>query len=275
MHELDRNHYDSVRPLVQALAAYNVSVPALLDGINPGRVFVDNPATPRAVFMETVEGHHLAGDPASDVFITQINTYLRGNFYNDADTVTGGAIALCIDPPGWEQQLDALFHPRSPFALPRRHYLCTDLKYTDWREQLPDGFAVRRLDDDLLDNPAVTIPDHILSWINNNWRSRENYSRHGFGFCCLHEDTVASWSIADCVSGSRCEIGIQTQAAYRRRGLAAITVAATVDHAFANGFTGVGWHCDEDNIGSWKTSEKVGFHIQGEYMHYLVMRDAS
>ena len=85
----------------------------------------------------------------------------------------------------------------------------------------------------------------------------------------MHEQQVVSWSIADCVSGERCEIGIHTLPEYRRQGLATITAAAAVDFAFSHGFKVVGWHCDDDNVGSWKTAEKVGFFKERDYVFYL------
>jgi RimJ/RimL family protein N-acetyltransferase len=146
------------------------------------------------------------------------------------------------------------------------------LQYTDWRERIPDGFAVRRVDDALLDAADNDIPDHIFSWIEWNWESRENYRNRGFGLCTLHENTVVSWSLADCVTNDgQCEIGIQTRPAYRRQGLAAITAAAAVDYALNNGFTKVGWHCNEDNVGSYKTAERVGFFHERDYTHFYCM----
>jgi hypothetical protein len=84
---------------------------------------------------------------------------------------------------------------------------------------------------------------------------------------------MVSWCITDCVSGNQCEVGIHTAEKFRKRGLATITVAATVDYCLSNGFTSVGWHCGDDNIGSWKTAEKVGFEKTKDYVHYYCMFD--
>ena len=40
---------------------------------------------------------------------------------------------------------------------------------------------------------------------------------------------------------------------------AAVTAAAAVEHALSDGFRLVGWHCDDDNIGSWRTAKRAGF----------------
>jgi RimJ/RimL family protein N-acetyltransferase len=264
MIELDRSDYAKVSARFDALAAYNVSIPALLDGINPGSILVDEADHPQLVFMRTVEGNFLVGDPQDSASVAAFNAYLCG-FYNDEVTVEGRMLYLDFYPDGWQEHTAALFQPRSPINNPRRHYVCTALAYTDWRERVPDGFSVRRIDDALLDDPAMDVPDHIREWIQHNWGSHDNYGQHGFGACTLHGNAVVSWSVADCRSGTRAEIGIHTRSGYRRQGLAAITAAAAVDYAFASGLTEVGWHCDADNEGSRKTAERVGFVHERDY----------
>ena len=64
------------------------------------------------------------------------------------------------------------------------------------------------------------------------------------------------------------DVGIITHPAHRRRGLAAVAVATTVEHCLSHGFSTVGWHCNADNVGSWKTAEKVGFERNREYAYY-------
>ncbi|MBZ0299778.1 MAG: GNAT family N-acetyltransferase [Anaerolineae bacterium] len=268
-HELDVRRYEEVRPLFDELAAYYVSIPALFDGVNPGRIFVDDPTHPQAALIQSVEGYHLAGGPTNAAFIADLNLWLQETYFNDDVTVEGGAFYACVHPDTWAQHMADIFAPRTVFIHPRRHYVCTELAYRDWREHVPSGFSVQRIDDPLLDAPELDIPGHIRSWIRYNWGSRENYRAHGFGFCTLYGDQVVSWSVADCASGSRCEIGIQTRPEYRRRGLAATTAAACVDFALTNGFTEVGWHCDEDNNGSWKTAEKVGFRKERDYAMFF------
>ncbi len=268
IHELDEPRYPAVRALFAALAVYNVSIPALLDGINPGTIYVDDPVNPRTALMHSVEGSFLVGDAANGSFIEAVNTDLRENHYNDAVTVAGDFMFVGVHPETWIAEIPHLFHPRMVFSQARRHYVCTALAYDQWREHVPAGFAVRRINDDLLDTAGLDVPDHIHDWISHNWGTRENYRAHGFGFCVVNENQVVSWSVADCASGTRCEIGIQTRPDYRRRGLAAITTAACVEYALSNAFTEVGWHCNDDNAGSWKTAEKVGFVKERDYTLY-------
>ncbi len=97
------------------------------------------------------------------------------------------------------------------------------------------------------------------------------FFERGFGFCTLHGNKVVSWSLTDCVSGSACEIGIRTHPEYRRRGLATITAAATVDYALSHGYSQVGWHTNIENYESIGVAEKVGLKKTREYIwHYFM-----
>lgn len=89
--------------------------------------------------------------------------------------------------------------------------------------------------------------------------------RDGFGAAAVADGAVVSWSLADCVLGDRAEIGIHTAPAHRRRGLAAAVAARAVTVARARRIREVGWHCNEDNFGSRRTAESVGFRLEREY----------
>ena len=252
-----------VRALFRELSAYNASLPALLDGINPGCVLVDDPDSPRSAIASTVEGFFLTGDPRDRAFAQDANTWLAENHFDDEPTVSGDGIFLRFHPKGWKDRVASLFRPREPMTLVGRHYLLSELRFRDWRDRLPEGFTVRRVDADLLDDPAVTVPDGMLEWVTGNWGSRERYLEHGFGHCAMRGHVVTHWSMADCATrDGRCEIGIDSLPEYRRRGLAAITTAANVEHALSSGFVSIGWQCVDDNVGSVRTAERVGFVLK-------------
>jgi RimJ/RimL family protein N-acetyltransferase len=46
-----------------------------------------------------------------------------------------------------------------------------------------------------------------------------------------------------------------------------------VDHAFSLGLSLVGWQCPEDNLGSIRTAERVGFEKERDYTMYYVLLD--
>ncbi len=272
IYKLTQSNFENVRPLVHALD-YHLTIQAVIDGVCPGRIYVDDAQIPKSAFIYTVEGGFLAGDAENTAFNAALGDEIRRIAATD-DTVRPDEDALNLDvtSQGWQAVVPTLFPDRAPLICQRRQYLCTALQ-VGWKALLPDGYAVQRITPAWLDQSGLDIPDHIHEWVQANWGGRAQFGQHGFGFTLVHDGQVASWCIADCVSGDRCEIGIHTLPDHRRRGLATVAVAATVEFCFAQGFTSVGWHCMNDNIGSWKTAEKVGFMKERDYVFHLVLFD--
>lgn len=268
LHELQKRDYPKVRSLFKSLE-WNLITKAVIEGTSPGRVFTDRAEDPRTAFMGTVEGYYLAGQTNNAEFNTSLHTLIFERIFT-GDTIRKEEtdIAIGFHPDSWKDKMPRIFQGRMPLPTTRRHYVCTELKADDWRDHVPQGFQIQRLDAKLLRTPRLEIPDHVTGWMTTNWGSIPNFLKHGFGFCTLHDQQVVSWSIADCVSGTACEIGIHTHENYRRQGLATLTAAAAVDYALSTAFKSVGWHCDEYNLGSIGVAEKVGFKLERKYTQY-------
>jgi RimJ/RimL family protein N-acetyltransferase len=254
---------------------YSLSIRAVLAGSSPGRIFVDHPSQPRLAFAMTIEGYLLAGDNQDPASLAALRRFLQekvfsGKVYLDDNT----NMSLAVYPESWESLLPQLLPLHEVEKLERYHYLCTGLKF-DWRANLPPGYTVSRFDQALLEDSTVALRDSIVDFdlLEIQWRSLEHFLAKGVGFCVLYDGQVASWCKADCAAAGQMDIGIETHPAHRRRGLAAVTAAATVEHCLANGFQAIGWHCNAINTASWKTAEKVGFLRQREYAYYYYMFD--
>jgi RimJ/RimL family protein N-acetyltransferase len=266
--ELEKRDYQKVRHLFKELG-WNLITTAVTEGSSPGRVYVDRVEDPRTAFMCTVEGYYLAGYENNDEFNTSLNKLIVERIFA-GETVRKNEtdVAIGFHPDSWKEKMPIIFQGRIPLTTARRHYVCTELKADRCIDHVPKGFQVQRLDEKLLRTPQLEIPEHVTSWMKTNWGSISDYIKNGFGFCTLHDKKIVSWSIADCVSGNACEIGIHTREDYRRRGLATLTAAAAVDYSLSSGFRQVGWHCEEYNLGSIGVAEKVGFKLERKYIQY-------
>jgi len=264
-----------LRPLFAGLE-YNVAIDSTLDDITPGTVWIDDPKHPRTALIHTVECWAFAGEPQDTVQVEAWGRFIREELF---PTPQGDEIDLHVTPvwEAWAETLSVQMD-RPTIFWPRRHYECRTLAIPDWASRLPQGMSMHHIDSDLLDRVdrgVLKAPTHTIGWTENNWGTRENYLRCGFGLCTVHEPTneVVSWSVADCISGDRCEIGIHTHPDFRQRGLATLTTAAAVDHALTYGFRMVGWHCNEHNLGSIRTAEKVGFTLERKYRALVYLSD--
>jgi len=274
MHELKPDEFERVRPLFQGFD-YSLSIHAAIEGNNPGRIFVDDVDQPRTALALTVEGYLLAGDHEDPSANTALRRLLREKIFTGQVYVNGDwSMSLAVYPEAWAAKLPELIPTHEVEKNERYHYLCRAVKL-DWCNHVPKGYTIHPVDQALLHSPDVIFPDPLREWVDLSatWWTEEKFLSQGVSFGVVQENTVVAWCVSDCRAGDQIDIGVITHPAHRRRGLASIVVAATVEHCLSQGFSAVGWHCAADNVASWKTAEKVGFERHREYAYYYYMYD--
>jgi len=274
LQELRPARFERVRSLFCGFD-YSLSIQAAIEGNNPGRIFVDDAARPRTALALTIEGYLLAGDDGNPETNAALSRLIQDRIFTGDVFVNGEtSMSLAVHPEAWAERLPELIPTHEVERLERYHYLCREVHF-DWCQHVPDGYAVRRMDTTLLDDATVVFREAVRDWVDIEqvWWTMENLLAKGASFVVVHEGQVVAWCTPDCVAGDRIDVGVITHPAHRRRGLAAVVVAATVDHCLDHGFSAVGWHCNADNVGSWRTGEKVGFERAGAYTYYYYMCD--
>lgn len=269
--ELSSDQFERVRPLFQSFD-YSLSIHAAIEGNNLGRIFVDDVDQPRTAFALTVEGYLLAGEHHNATTNAALRRLLREKIFTGEVFVVGDwSMSLAVYPEAWEALLPELIPTHEVEKIKRYHYLCRTVKL-DWHKNIPEGYTVRRVDQTVLDAAATDV---VREWmdIEEVWWTVDKYLQHGISYAVLYEGEMVAWCTPDCVAGEQIDVGIMTHPAHRRRGLASIAAAATVEQCLNQGFSAVGWHCNAENVGSWKTAEKVGFERNLEYFYYYYMYD--
>jgi RimJ/RimL family protein N-acetyltransferase len=251
MHRLEPSKYHLALPLFSALQEYQVAVAAVLAGTSPGQVWLDDHPNPHAAFLIGPEGCYLSGNP-----------HAEGVYSGLRQVIPLGAYLYC-DPLEWQAHFEQIWENRFARRHDRLHYLFDRPRMPDFSDRIPPGFELVPIEPGLLERELVNRYA-LISWIEE-WHSQQDFFEHGFGFCLLQGDTIASWSLADWAVGDRCEIGITTAPPYRRQGLAALAASAAAQHAMERGFREIGWHCLRSNAGSIAVAHKVGFVLEREY----------
>jgi RimJ/RimL family protein N-acetyltransferase len=241
----------------------------VLEGVYPGRVFVDDRDRPQTAFLVVWDNWcFLSGDPNNDAFNQALNQAI---FEKQVVEPEVRGLLITCHPPGWNGQLGVVSHPHEPVPVRRKHYICRELAY-DWRANLPAGFELARLDEKLLERPGLAVPDPVRETIER-WSTIDHERFQDFGFVAICEEAaeVAAWATVDFVASGMGDVGMVTQLAYRRRGLAAVTTGAAVEHGLTHGLSWINWTTAQDNVGSIRTAEKLGFEWVDDYvMYYLV-----
>jgi len=156
--ELKESDYKQVIPLFQPIIEFQPLCAAVLAGIQPGRVFVDDPTQPQSAFMNVWKTWcFLAGNPAYHEFNLELNKALF-----EWQVIEQGVVSLLFTchPQDWGGKLQEVFSPLIPVPFPRRHYVCRHLKY-DWLANLLQGYTIQPMEADLLIQSGLIFPNQV------------------------------------------------------------------------------------------------------------------
>ncbi len=265
--ELKPAQYENARSLFDGLW-YHLNLFAVIEGKCPGQIFADDAASPTvALICEQVEGNwYLAGDSSNPEVVEGLRSLIAETLL-PAGRARDGMVELLVNwhPETWEAQFGALLAGASPMRHLRKHFVIDQTPDIDWRAQLPDGYEMRLVDDEvLMRNERVNI-ERLRDWGSGSHDAMKPLMGDGVGCCIFHDNHIASWCMGDYAAGNAVEVGIHTDDAYRKQGLATLATAAMVETCLVSGADYVGWHCWSSNIASAKTALKVGFRQTVEH----------
>ena len=279
MESLSIAHASKIAPVFQHLTQSQPMCTAVLEGIYPGSVYVDDLAQPRTALLTTYiesEAHavwcFLAGEPANGAFNQSLNTAIFSRRIVPSNTPI---LLLTCDPDDWGGQMDAVMAPRLPIWIPRYHFISRRVSF-DWQAALPTGFTVERMNGDLRRLPGLRLPEDVAATLSK-WQAMTDPRFMDFGFVIVDRTgpqlVIAGWATVDFIAAGSGDLGFFTQPDYRRGNLGTITASAALEHAFASGLRQVNWTCDADNPGSVRTAEKLGLERIEDYHQAVLIMD--
>lgn len=277
INQLETSQFLLARPLFCSLEQTQPMCTSVLEGIYPGKVYIDSTNHPAAALLTTFiesEAHgvwcFLAGKPDNLAFNQDLNQAILSRQIVPAEAPL---LFLTYDPQSWESQVEILFSPYQPLLFPRLHFISRKLDY-DWRSTLPAGISVAQINNDLRNIPGLELPQDINATLAK-WQAIADPRFMDFGFVILDTTCVpprvASWATVDFIANAAGDLGFFTQPDYRQRGLGTLAVAAVLEHGSSMGLKQVNWTCDADNQGSFHTAEKLGLERIEDYNMVVVI----
>lgn len=262
-HTLEMDRFYTAAPLFDELTRYHLFCAGVVQGKYSGQIWVDDPEQPRtALLVKDGFWAYLGGDPANAAF----NEALRAGFFNrQIMGAKSGGLLVSVTSDGWSETLARLFPDRPPTALPRRHYVARLGAFKE--AAAPDGFTLHFIDETL---PTVSLPGDVQKVLELRAGAAQP-DETAFGYVALYNNQYAAHAVIDCIVDGGGDIGLFTAEAFRRRGLAAATSAATIAYGLAHGLTVIHWDSAAYNAGSIHTAEKLGLQFESEHTQYVLV----
>jgi len=247
---------------------YNNQIFSILDGIIPGEVFVDNRDSPKTTVIVAKWRLFFGGDETNREFITDMSDYIYQEWKEILKGLWGDTY-IRLYPPNEEWKIALEEHFTDIVGFVRRYYIIRKLAIADWRNEIPLGYKMVQIDNDLLSNQNITNLDWLEEEYKHEWFTVEDFLDAGGGFCLVQDNKeIVCWSTLEYVTKNKeIECTVATKEEFQKKGFGTLTTAATSEYALSH-YNHVGWHCAETNSASWKLAEKVGYELDRTYEVY-------
>lgn len=160
----------------------------------------------------------------------------------------------------FKEKKDVERHPRYRFRL-KEEMFDAGHEQVGKAGDIPSGFDLKEIDKELYGKISGRIVPSSF------WSSAEDFLEKGKGYCLVQNGEVAAVAFSAAVSSRQVDVGIETNEAHRRKGLAAVAARQMIAYVISIGKEPV-WDCDASNAGSKATAEKVGFEVMAEHAYY-------
>jgi RimJ/RimL family protein N-acetyltransferase len=217
---------------------------AVFEGVQPGRIFVDDADAPAAAIMCRTYDYFIAGTSDSP-----LRTFIK-----DAPEEANVFQYLYGYVPLNEAWTRALLEDTNLLVIPRRNFQW-DMSKPAPDFPLPDGARFERVDLALAERLDKALDVPLLQIF---WGSRDTFLERGFAVCAMHGDALASLIFALALSNTGVIVGVDTFEPFRRQGYGAVVSAAFIREALARGMQPY-WDCDSENPPSAAMAARLGF----------------
>jgi RimJ/RimL family protein N-acetyltransferase len=268
IYELNPSQFKSINHLLEG-ERINLEIKSVVEGYNPGWVFVDNVMDPQTalVWSRGIKGFYFLGDANSVDFNNSLLAYIKYIITPRVRRFELTSFEFSGTSMEWDKKLESLFMEKElnvskQFVYRRPKELALDAS----EYELDEAFELCKIDQALLNRSELNlelVKDNVLEW----WDDVNSFKKFGTGYCILHKNTAVCSCVASFYDGHEVESHIETLDEYRNQGLATVAVANFVDEA-RDSALGLYWDCMEKNKGSRAIAEKLGYEKSYEYKLY-------
>lgn len=263
--ELKNQDFYKVRHLTDK--SKNIEIRAIVDGNNPGRVYVDHPAEPTAalIWIEGQKGFQIVGDVCSSTFLSDLEGYMRTHIEPQLQKKNVHCVEIGAEMDTWGNTLDEIFNNRN-ISSDNQHVFRLMDRIPPMESQ-DHELTIQRIDKELLYSKQLDNHSFLEQKIYHFWDSLDSFLQHGFGYIAIHNNNVVSSCFSSFVADQTHAIDIETLEEYRRKNYGVAVARAFVEECIQRGLHPY-WDCTPENKGSIRLAESIGMTHYFDYQIY-------
>ncbi len=268
IYELKKDQFSRISHLLNG-ELINLEIKAVVEGYNPGWVFVDNIKAPKTsmIWSKGIEGFYFVGDASNESFNNIIYSYIKEEIAPRVEELGLGYFEFSGTSREWDKNFDKVFNKEKLNKSKQFVYKNKNIDNNSYINlRLEDDYILKEVNKDLLRNKHFNL-DFVKNAICEWWDSIEDFIKHGVGFSILHKDVAVCSCVTSFMTAYSMESHIKTMEKYRKKGLATRAVGEFIKYCKENQYIPY-WDCMEKNYGSRALAEKFGYKKEFEYTLY-------
>lgn len=267
--ELDIKDFYKCKKLINEHG--QLEVKAVIEGINPGRIFVDDVDYPNSglIWLGNNDGFLFIGNEENEGFNHEINDFVDHFIIPEAKKVQLFWFEAIGNHSKWNKTIEKLFKHRHLKSWNQKVYELQKDDYEDNREpMIEQEYHVLKINNALYENNnAYENHEFLQSKILEYWNSPESFSDMGIGYCVVYKNKIVSLCFSGFVVKNIHSVDIETLEEHRGKKLAQMVAHSFVKECLKNDLIPY-WDCMEENIPSVAIAETIGFINTFNYKGY-------
>ncbi|AHA72604.1 MULTISPECIES: GNAT family N-acetyltransferase [Bacillus cereus group] len=271
--ELSKNGFYRCNSLVNEQG--QLEVRAVIAGVNPGRIFVDNVSSPNSglIWLGNNDGFFFIGDAENEEFNKEMNRFINNVIVPEARKAGLDCFEGIGNHSKWNKTIERIFQHRNLKSWNQRVYTLRKKGYENHHEpEIEQEYTVLKMSKALYENSnnAFKNIDFLQSKILEFWSSSDRFFNEGIGYCIVYDDVIVSVCFSGFVFENIHCIDIETIEGYQGRKLAQKIAHSFVKDCLENDIIPY-WDCMELNKPSVAVVENVGFTNVFNYVGYYFL----
>ncbi len=210
--ELDKTEFYKCEKLINAVG--HLEVKAVIEGNNPGRIFVDHIDSPKTglIWLGNNDGFFFIGDEGNERFNNNINDFIEKVIFPEANKLGLKNFIAIGNHSRWDKTIERIFEHRHIQLSHQNVYKLRGHYKDDIELSIKQGYDVFKIDEELYENKNNFIENigFLNSKILGFWSSPEKFFQKGIGYCIVYQNKIVSLCFSGFVAENAHGIDIET-----------------------------------------------------------------
>ncbi|MBX0358475.1 GNAT family N-acetyltransferase [Halobacillus sp. Nhm2S1] len=269
--ELDKSEFYKCEKLINGEG--HLEVKAVIEGNNPGRIFVDHIDSPKTgiIWLGNNDGFFFIGDEENEGFNNHINDFIDKVIFPEAQKLRLNNFIAIGNHPGWEKIIERVFKHRQMQKSNQKVYTMWENHYKDNNEpSISQDYTVLKIDNELIEDKNNSLENigFLRSKISEFWSSPEDFYQKGIGYCIVYKNKVASLCFSGFVAEKVHGIDIETIEVHQGNKLGQKAAHCVLKDSLSKGMIPY-WDCEEANKPSNIIAQNIGLENYFNYTVYI------